>query len=267
MDRAARRGRRARAPTTRARSATTSPPPPRPRWCWPAFRAPYRGRSTPVNAWWGSFDLAVSLFSGRPPSRRRDDFIMRNAMDAQEVAVGWWPGDAPLRAGGVLRLRPPGAGGLRQRCRCSPRRPLGRRRSASTSSTGTTSAPRRSRTRWPSSSPARRSGTPAWSATGTRPWPPPPPERRRPSLSRERSGSCRMAAPRDGPCTRKMRRLPRRAVVRIGVRRPVSPPSWGGKPGTEADAPVGRTTAARPICCRVRDKPPSGGLVAARSTR
>ena len=38
-----------------------------------AFRAPYRGRSTPVNAWWGSFDLAVSLFSGlpaEPPSGR-----------------------------------------------------------------------------------------------------------------------------------------------------------------------------------------------------
>ena len=31
-----------------------------------AFRAPYRGRSTPVNAWWGSFDLAVSMFSGAP---------------------------------------------------------------------------------------------------------------------------------------------------------------------------------------------------------
>ena len=31
-----------------------------------AVRAPYRGRSTPVNAWWGSFDLAVNLFSGRP---------------------------------------------------------------------------------------------------------------------------------------------------------------------------------------------------------
>src|SRR4051794_14822065 len=28
-----------------------------------AFRAPYRGRSTPVHAWWGSFDLAVSLYS------------------------------------------------------------------------------------------------------------------------------------------------------------------------------------------------------------
>lgn len=59
-----------------------------------AFRAPYRGRSTPVNAWWGSFDLAVNLFSGLPAKPPSDDFIMRNAMDAQEVAVGWWPGDA-----------------------------------------------------------------------------------------------------------------------------------------------------------------------------
>ena len=58
-----------------------------------AFRAPYRGRSTPVNAWWGSFDLAVNLFSGLPADPPSDDFIMRNAMDSQEVAVGWWPGD------------------------------------------------------------------------------------------------------------------------------------------------------------------------------
>lgn len=57
------------------------------------LRAPYRGRSTPVNAWWGSFDLAVSLFSGRPARAPSSDFIMRNAMDAQELAVGWWPGD------------------------------------------------------------------------------------------------------------------------------------------------------------------------------
>jgi hypothetical protein len=58
------------------------------------YRAPYRGRSTPVNAWWGSFDLAVNLFSGAPAAPPSEDFIMRNAMDAQEVAVGWWPGDA-----------------------------------------------------------------------------------------------------------------------------------------------------------------------------
>jgi Family of unknown function (DUF5996) len=59
-----------------------------------AYRAPYRGRSTPVNAWWGSFDLSVSLFSGEAADPPSDDFIMRNAMDAQEVAVGWWPGDS-----------------------------------------------------------------------------------------------------------------------------------------------------------------------------
>jgi hypothetical protein len=58
------------------------------------LRAPYRGRSTPVNAWWGGFDLAVSLFSGLPADPPSQDFIMRNSMNAQEVAVGWWPGDA-----------------------------------------------------------------------------------------------------------------------------------------------------------------------------
>jgi hypothetical protein len=58
-----------------------------------ALRAPFRGRATPVNAWWGSFDLAVSLFSGAPAAPPAEDFITRNAMDAQEVAIGWWPGD------------------------------------------------------------------------------------------------------------------------------------------------------------------------------
>jgi uncharacterized protein DUF5996 len=57
-------------------------------------RAPYRGRSTPVNAWWGAFDLSVGLFSGRHVAPTSDDFIMRNSGDAEQVAVGWWPGDA-----------------------------------------------------------------------------------------------------------------------------------------------------------------------------
>jgi hypothetical protein len=59
-----------------------------------AFRAPYRGRSSPVNAWWGSFDLAVSLYSGRTAEPPSEDFIWRNAGDAQQIEVGWWPGDA-----------------------------------------------------------------------------------------------------------------------------------------------------------------------------
>jgi len=60
------------------------------------YRAPYRGRSTPVNAWWGSFDLAVNLFAGEPADPPSEDFIMRNSMNAKDVTVGWWPGDARI---------------------------------------------------------------------------------------------------------------------------------------------------------------------------
>jgi len=77
-----------------------------------AFRAPYRGRSTPVNAWWGSFDLAVNLFSGLPADPPSDDFIMRNAMDAQEVAVGWWPGDARYERAAFYAYAHPAAEGF-----------------------------------------------------------------------------------------------------------------------------------------------------------
>jgi len=57
------------------------------------FRAPFRGRSTPVNAWWGTFDLAAQFFSGRPADPPSDDFIMRNGGDAEQIEIGWWPGD------------------------------------------------------------------------------------------------------------------------------------------------------------------------------
>src|SRR5581483_11524423 len=50
-------------------------------------RASYRGRSTPVNAWWGTFDLAVSLYSGKPADPPSDDFIMRNSGDAQQIEL------------------------------------------------------------------------------------------------------------------------------------------------------------------------------------
>jgi hypothetical protein len=58
-----------------------------------ALRAPYRGRSSPVNAWWGTFDLAVSLFSGQPADPPSDEFIARNSANAQQIEIGWWPGD------------------------------------------------------------------------------------------------------------------------------------------------------------------------------
>ena len=59
------------------------------------FRADFRGRTTPVSFWWGTFDLGVTRFSGRavtPPPHA--GAIMRHAMDAEESCVGFWPGDA-----------------------------------------------------------------------------------------------------------------------------------------------------------------------------
>jgi hypothetical protein len=79
------------------------------------FRAPYRGRSTQVNAWWGSFDLAVSLFSGKPADPPSDDFIMRNAMDAQEIAIGWWPGDVRYPAAAFYAYAHPRPAGFEKR--------------------------------------------------------------------------------------------------------------------------------------------------------
>ncbi len=76
------------------------------------FRAPYRGRSTPVNAWWGGFDLAVSLFSGEPADPPSANFIMRNSMDAQEVATGWWPGDTRYRKAAFYAYAHPAPEGL-----------------------------------------------------------------------------------------------------------------------------------------------------------
>jgi len=58
-----------------------------------ALRAPYRGRCSPVNAWWGTFDLAASLYSGLQVDPPSQEFIMRNAGSAQQIEVGWWPGD------------------------------------------------------------------------------------------------------------------------------------------------------------------------------
>ena len=90
-----------------------------------SFRAPYRGRSTPVNAWWGSFDLAVSLFSGVPADPPANDFIMRNAMDSQEVAVGWWPGDARYRNAAFYAYAYPAHDGFPTASRLTARGSLG----------------------------------------------------------------------------------------------------------------------------------------------
>jgi hypothetical protein len=76
------------------------------------FRAPFRGRSTPVNAWWGTFDLAVSFFSGEPADPPSDDFILRNGGDAQQVGIGWWPGDPNHNGAAFFALAYPAPDGF-----------------------------------------------------------------------------------------------------------------------------------------------------------
>lgn len=57
------------------------------------FRARFTGKASPVHFFWGSFDLAVSRFSGRTaPPRPGADRITRVAYDEEVSSLGFWPG-------------------------------------------------------------------------------------------------------------------------------------------------------------------------------
>lgn len=57
------------------------------------FRARFIGKSSPVHFFWGSFDLAVTRFSGRKaPDRSGADAITREAYSHEVSSVGFWPG-------------------------------------------------------------------------------------------------------------------------------------------------------------------------------
>lgn len=57
------------------------------------FRARFLGKCSPVHFFWGSFDLAVTRFSGRrAPQRSGADAITREAYSHEVSSVGFWPG-------------------------------------------------------------------------------------------------------------------------------------------------------------------------------
>lgn len=57
------------------------------------FRGRFIGKCSPVNFYWGSFDLAVTRFSGRPaPKRPGADLITREAYSHECISAGFWPG-------------------------------------------------------------------------------------------------------------------------------------------------------------------------------
>ena len=58
------------------------------------FRARFIGKSSPVHFFWGSFDLAVTRFSGRrAPERAGADKMTREAYSHEVISVGFWPGN------------------------------------------------------------------------------------------------------------------------------------------------------------------------------
>ncbi len=62
------------------------------------FRSAFLGKASPVHFFWGSFDLAVSLFSGRPAPVHPGGFpnlpdsVTREAYSHEEQSFGFWPG-------------------------------------------------------------------------------------------------------------------------------------------------------------------------------
>jgi hypothetical protein len=84
----------------------------------------FLGKVSPVHFFWGSFDLAVTRFSGRPaPPRPGADLIQREAYSHEVISAGFWPGNggygaasfycyaAPVPEGlGEKTVRPKGAG-------------------------------------------------------------------------------------------------------------------------------------------------------------
>ncbi len=77
------------------------------------FRSRFIGKSSPVHFFWGSFDLAVTRFSGRPAPPRPDaDVITREAYSHEVISHGWWPGQGPLGKAAFYSYTAPAPDGL-----------------------------------------------------------------------------------------------------------------------------------------------------------
>ncbi|MEZ4688855.1 MAG: DUF5996 family protein [Ignavibacteria bacterium] len=57
------------------------------------FRSRYSGKMSPVNFWWGSFDLSITFFyGGQIKTQPGMDLLYRVAMDTNQITIGFWPG-------------------------------------------------------------------------------------------------------------------------------------------------------------------------------
>lgn len=79
------------------------------------FRTRFIGKSSPVHFFWGSFDLAVSRFSGRRAPERADaDPVTREAYSHEVSSVGFWPGSGDMQGPAFYSYTAPAPPGFQE---------------------------------------------------------------------------------------------------------------------------------------------------------
>jgi hypothetical protein len=79
------------------------------------FRARFIGKSSPVHFFWGSFDLAVSRFSGRRALERPGaDAVTREAYSHEVSSVGFWPGGGEVKGAAFYAYMSPEPTGFKE---------------------------------------------------------------------------------------------------------------------------------------------------------
>jgi hypothetical protein len=78
-----------------------------------ACRSEFVGKCSPVHFFWGSFDLAVTRFSGRPAPPREGPAFMRDAYSHEVVSHGFWPGGGAVAEASFYAYAVPEPAGLK----------------------------------------------------------------------------------------------------------------------------------------------------------
>ncbi|HXJ96854.1 MAG TPA: DUF5996 family protein [Terriglobia bacterium] len=79
------------------------------------FRSRFIGKCSPVQFFWGSFDLAVTRFSGRQASLPKDvDPLTREAYSHEVISCGFWPGNRSFKQAAFYSYTKPAPAGLEQ---------------------------------------------------------------------------------------------------------------------------------------------------------
>ena len=78
------------------------------------FRGKFAGKCSPVHFFWGSFDLAVTRFSGRAaPERPNADPITREAYSQEVISHGFWPGGGAVPSAAFYAYAAPEPAGFK----------------------------------------------------------------------------------------------------------------------------------------------------------